>query len=149
MSCLFKVGERTRNKKGVWGGGRRDCTFNNTPKYTLRALFQICGPEENWYPRLFPSKHIHHSATDSDVNQCRHIANMSASCRRRLHSQNVSFCTILCVLMCLVSSTRAYDNEDFELFDLVEEVQGNFYELLGVESVSAASDDNKILSIID
>ncbi|XP_071803599.1 dnaJ homolog subfamily C member 1-like [Asterias amurensis] len=68
---------------------------------------------------------------------------MSASCRRRLHSQNVSFCTILCVLICLVSSTRAYDNEDFELFDLVEEVQGNFYELLGVESTATSSEIRK------
>ena len=35
---------------------------------------------------------------------------------------------------------RCWDNEELELFDLVEEVNRNFYEVLGVEQVKLMGD---------
>lgn len=40
----------------------------------------------------------------------------------------------LCALKSQVA-VLAWDNEDFEIFDLVEEINENFYKLLNVEQV--------------
>lgn len=40
------------------------------------------------------------------------------------------------VLVCLVGHTVAYDASDFEIFDAVEEIGANFYEVLSVAPVS-------------
>lgn len=45
---------------------------------------------------------------------------------------------LLCLLLISLlqfQRTYAWDNTDFELFDLVEEVPQNFYELLGLDQV--------------
>ena len=39
-------------------------------------------------------------------------------------------------LVYLVNNVRCWDSDDLELFDLVEEVNGDFYELLGVTRAS-------------
>ena len=44
------------------------------------------------------------------------------------------------VCLCLtLSFTVAWDNDDYEIFDLVEEVNKNFYELLGLTQVIYSS----------
>lgn len=43
------------------------------------------------------------------------------------------FSVIVCLT--LVTSATAWDDDDFEVFDVVEEVNQNFYELLGVTQV--------------
>ncbi|XP_013397633.1 dnaJ homolog subfamily C member 1 [Lingula anatina] len=48
-------------------------------------------------------------------------------------------CVIFLVLLCL-SYVIAWDNEDLEVFDAVEEVNENFYELLGVDQTATAGD---------
>jgi hypothetical protein len=45
---------------------------------------------------------------------------------------------LLLFLLAAVRPVRAWESGDLELFDLVEEVQLNFYEFLGVQQVSAA-----------
>lgn len=40
---------------------------------------------------------------------------------------------ISCVLF---TGTSAWDNDDFEIFDLVEEINENFYKMLKIEQVS-------------
>ncbi|XP_055683263.1 dnaJ homolog subfamily C member 1 [Lutzomyia longipalpis] len=40
--------------------------------------------------------------------------------------------TIFLVLAVLIGSSRAWDNVDFEIFDLVEDINENFYSLLGI-----------------
>lgn len=44
---------------------------------------------------------------------------------------------LLLFLLAAVGPVRAWESGDLELFDLVEEVQLNFYEFLGVQQVSA------------
>lgn len=44
---------------------------------------------------------------------------------------------LLLLLLAAVGPVRAWESGDLELFDLVEEVQLNFYEFLGVQQVSA------------
>lgn len=44
---------------------------------------------------------------------------------------------LLLLLLAAVAPVRAWESGDLELFDLVEEVQLNFYEFLGVQQVSA------------
>jgi hypothetical protein len=44
---------------------------------------------------------------------------------------------LLLLLLAAVGSARGWESEDLELFDLVEEVQLNFYHFLGVQQVSA------------
>lgn len=44
---------------------------------------------------------------------------------------------LLLFLLATVRPVRAWESGDLELFDLVEEVQLNFYEFLGVQQVSA------------
>lgn len=44
---------------------------------------------------------------------------------------------LLLFLLVAVRPVRAWESGDLELFDLVEEVQLNFYEFLGVQQVSA------------
>lgn len=44
---------------------------------------------------------------------------------------------LLLFLLAAVRPVRAWESGDLELFDLVEEVQLNFYEFLGVQQVSA------------
>jgi len=39
--------------------------------------------------------------------------------------------------------STAWDNEDLEVFDVVEEVNQNFYELLGIEQNANSSDIKK------
>ena len=68
------------------------------------------------------------------------ICNMSHVSRRRQWGHRYlpfqpSFFTAAFVLICVVPRAAAWDNEDFELFDLVEEVQQNFYDVLGVDKV--------------
>lgn len=41
------------------------------------------------------------------------------------------------ILLAILSLSYAWDNDDFEIFDLYEEVNGTFYELLGVTQVCA------------
>lgn len=40
------------------------------------------------------------------------------------------------LLLCCSQLSLAWDNGDLELFDLVEEIQQNFYQFLGVEQVN-------------
>lgn len=35
-----------------------------------------------------------------------------------------------------ISSSHAWDNAEYEMYDLVEEINKNFYEVLGVTAVS-------------
>ncbi|XP_038078700.1 dnaJ homolog subfamily C member 1-like [Patiria miniata] len=66
--------------------------------------------------------------------------------RRRVHffSQfQTLILTLLLFLFCFVSNVKAWDNEDFELFDLVEDVQLNFYDVLGVEKTASAAEIRK------
>lgn len=44
---------------------------------------------------------------------------------------------LLLLVLAAVGPARAWESADLELFDLVEEVQSNFYEFLGVQQVSA------------
>lgn len=44
---------------------------------------------------------------------------------------------LLLFVLAAVRPVRAWESGDLELFDLVEEVQLNFYEFLGVQQVSA------------
>lgn len=44
---------------------------------------------------------------------------------------------LLLFVLAVVRPVRAWESGDLELFDLVEEVQLNFYEFLGVQQVSA------------
>lgn len=46
----------------------------------------------------------------------------------------------LCALKSQVA-VLAWDNEDFEIFDLVEEINENFYKLLNVEQVNDQCDE--------
>lgn len=48
-----------------------------------------------------------------------------------------SLLRLLLFLLAAVRPVRAWESGDLELFDLVEEVQLNFYEFLGVRQVSA------------
>lgn len=43
----------------------------------------------------------------------------------------------LLVVFTLILGAKAWDDGDLEVFDVVEEVNQNFYELLGVNQVSA------------
>lgn len=43
------------------------------------------------------------------------------------------------VLFTLMLCARAWDDDDLEVFDVVEEVNQNFYELLGVTQVRITS----------
>jgi len=43
---------------------------------------------------------------------------------------------IFLILLHLTNSVISWDSEDLELFDLVEEVNQNFYDVLGVSQVS-------------
>ena len=45
---------------------------------------------------------------------------------------------LLLVLSCCAGHAAAWDNEELEVFDVVEEVNQNFYELLGVPQVRVA-----------
>ncbi|XP_074659723.1 dnaJ homolog subfamily C member 1-like [Tubulanus polymorphus] len=56
-------------------------------------------------------------------------------------SQNliISWSTFLLVF----SAVAAWDNEDFELFDVVEEVNENFYDFLGVDQAASTSEIRK------
>jgi hypothetical protein len=47
------------------------------------------------------------------------------------------FIIVLYVLFSNYGTALAWDNIDLELFDLVEEVRTNFYEVLGVPQVSS------------
>ena len=42
------------------------------------------------------------------------------------------------VILSQITSSRCWDNEELELFDLVEEVNQNFYEVMGVDQVRIA-----------
>ncbi|XP_022080149.1 dnaJ homolog subfamily C member 1-like [Acanthaster planci] len=70
---------------------------------------------------------------------------MSQSRRRvRLFPNfQVLFVTLSFVLLCFVSNGNAWDSADFELFDLVEEVQLNFYDVLGIEKTASAAEIRK------
>ncbi len=39
------------------------------------------------------------------------------------------------MFFCSITDVLSWDNDEMELFDLVEEVNKNFYELLGVDQV--------------
>ena len=45
------------------------------------------------------------------------------------------------VLLFLIPAALAWDNEEMDLFDLVEEVNKNFYEVMGLEQATATSRD--------
>lgn len=40
-----------------------------------------------------------------------------------------------CILLICFNLTNAWDNDDLEIFDLVEEIKDNFYEVLGINQV--------------
>ena len=42
---------------------------------------------------------------------------------------------IYSVFITLIVASNAWDNDDFELFDMVEDINRNFYEVLGVDQV--------------
>ena len=42
-------------------------------------------------------------------------------------------------LLCLVSSALCWDEEELEIFDVVEEVNENFYSVMGIEQVPCVS----------
>lgn len=42
---------------------------------------------------------------------------------------------IIVILFVLISESCAWDNEELEIFDVVEEVNKNFYELMGISQV--------------
>lgn len=69
------------------------------------------------------------------------FANMARS-RRYLHRFNFSefsamFVWYILFLLAFSSSSDAWDQTDLELFDLVEEIQLNFYEVLEIDQVSS------------
>ena len=45
---------------------------------------------------------------------------------------------VFSLLLFAIKGTFCWDNQELELFDLVEEVNANFYEVLGVDQVRAA-----------
>lgn len=55
----------------------------------------------------------------------------------RLNGSHKGFYLFVWLILtsCLVTRTNAWDSDEMELFDLVEEVNTNFYELLGVSEV--------------
>lgn len=57
--------------------------------------------------------------------------------RRRPGPLSSSAWPLLLFLLAAAGPVRAWESADLELFDLVEEVQLNFYEFLGVQQVSA------------
>lgn len=42
---------------------------------------------------------------------------------------------VLVLALTLIGTVTAWDNEELEIFDVVEEVNQNFYEMLGVKQV--------------
>jgi hypothetical protein len=58
------------------------------------------------------------------------------------------FIIVLYVLFSNYGTALAWDNIDLELFDLVEEVRTNFYEVLGVPQVSSFFFINIVLIIL-
>lgn len=59
--------------------------------------------------------------------------------RRRLRLRLVPFPPpLLLLLLAAAGPARGWESGDLELFDLVEEVQLNFYQFLGVQQVSGA-----------
>ncbi|XP_060228640.1 dnaJ homolog subfamily C member 1 [Meriones unguiculatus] len=50
---------------------------------------------------------------------------------------------LLLLLLAAVGPARAWESADLELFDLVEEVQSNFYEFLGVQQDASSADIRK------
>ena len=44
--------------------------------------------------------------------------------------------SIILAIFVLINSTKAWDTEELEIFDLVEEIKENFYTILGVNQVS-------------
>uniref|UniRef100_F8WH68 DnaJ heat shock protein family (Hsp40) member C1 n=1 Tax=Mus musculus TaxID=10090 RepID=F8WH68_MOUSE len=50
---------------------------------------------------------------------------------------------LLLFLLAAVRPVRAWESGDLELFDLVEEVQLNFYEFLGVQQDASSADIRK------
>ncbi|ERE77610.1 putative dnaJ subfamily C member 1 [Cricetulus griseus] len=55
--------------------------------------------------------------------------------RRRPGPLSSSVWLLLLFLLAAVGPVRAWESGDLELFDLVEEVQLNFYEFLGVQQL--------------
>lgn len=49
------------------------------------------------------------------------------------------YALIALAFLSLVSSAYAWDTEEMEIFDLVEEIGENFYDALGVQQVGARS----------
>lgn len=47
----------------------------------------------------------------------------------------MNFATLLVILISLGKSVNAWDDVDLEIFDLVEEINENFYQMLGVQQV--------------
>jgi DnaJ family protein C protein 1 len=47
------------------------------------------------------------------------------------------------LFLCLISLSKAWDNDELEIFDLVEEVNGNFYEYLEVKPDAGTSEIKK------
>ncbi|CAH1788926.1 unnamed protein product [Owenia fusiformis] len=51
--------------------------------------------------------------------------------------------TIFIVIFLLISPIKAWDTDELELFDIVEEVNQNFYELMGLEQSASTSEIRK------
>ena len=45
------------------------------------------------------------------------------------------FCIVIVLSAFQLSNVQAWDNEELEIFDLVEEINLNFYQILGVNQV--------------
>lgn len=67
---------------------------------------------------------------------------MTAGCPRRAPLRLLPFPRrrlLLLLLLLVAGPARGWESGDLELFDLVEEVQLNFYQFLGVQQVSKAA----------
>ena len=59
---------------------------------------------------------------------------------------HIFLCVKFLVLLHLTTAVLGWNNDDLELFDLVEEVDQNFYDVLGVTEVSSSCVVDKIPS---
>ncbi|XP_006887119.1 PREDICTED: dnaJ homolog subfamily C member 1-like [Elephantulus edwardii] len=74
---------------------------------------------------------------------CSRLARHSGRCRFRLVRFPQSKPLLLTLLLSVVCPARGWESGDLELFDLVEEVQLNFYQFLGVQQDASSADIRK------
>ena len=61
-----------------------------------------------------------------------------------MFSMNLIFKLILICTLCM--SVRAWDTDELEIFDLVEEINKNFYDFMGITQVSISRIDLSCLA---